>query len=170
MRIIPPGHVIICIATTTFRTMLTYGDIYCIIKGDRERKTEFSWPLQTHCFSTSQSKVSIQGILYHSSILYSKIFIWYGTLELNLLTVVGFRTTFGHTQTCNPASSPIRLFHMSSSPFSNVCFCYPSSSPFHLPPAFSSPAKCILAIDHLISFNLLTILFHLNYFFNISVF
>lgn len=122
MRIIPPGHVIICIATTTFRTMLTYGDIYCIIKGDRERKTEFSWPLQTHCFSTSQSKVSIQGILYHSSILYSKIFIWYGTLELNLLTVVGFRTTFGHTQTCNPASSPIRLFHMSSSPFSNVCF------------------------------------------------
>lgn len=108
--------------------MLMYGDV-CSIKKKRDNFLNLFRFIVLWLVNPEWAFWA----LYNSSLLYSKIFIWYDTLELYLLMVVRFRTTLGHTQTCNPASIPIRPFQNSPSPPASSQM---SASVIH-PPLFS---------------------------------
>lgn len=119
VRVIPPKHRIIYVATTNFKTMLMYDDIkkdiiFCSIKKrGRENSPDLFRLIVTSLVNT---KKAFQALLYNSSILYSKVFIYYDILELCLLIAVRFRATLGYTQNCNLASIPTRLLQNLPSP------------------------------------------------------
>ena len=72
VRVIPPKHRIIYVATTNIKTMLMYDDICSIKKRGRENSPDLFRLIVTWLVNTRKA---FQALLYNSSILYSKIFI-----------------------------------------------------------------------------------------------